>query len=150
MDFFDNGGNLVIAGDIDTARGFRKLFFAFGLELDEENHQVKDPFNYLGGSSTLVVSNVEKVHPYISKELKHGGKLLYRGTALKLANYVTNQLYGLVKGQETTYSYNYQLKETTRIGDDIVLVAAVQGLRNTRAVITGSLDFFSNEFLDNK
>lgn len=32
------------------------------------------------------------------------------------------------------------------MGSDIVLVASVQGLNNARAIVTGSLDLFSDEF----
>lgn len=34
VSYFDEGGNVVIIGDIDTERSFRKLFYAFGVELD--------------------------------------------------------------------------------------------------------------------
>ena len=34
VSYFDEGGNVVIIGDIDTDRSFRKLFYAFGIELD--------------------------------------------------------------------------------------------------------------------
>ena len=135
---------MIIAGDIDTSRGFRKLFFAFGIELDEENHQVKDGFSYLKESTTLITHNIEKVYPFVDSSLLNKGKLLYRGTGLKLADYVTNQLFALVKGESTTYSYSYTANEPVRVGEEIALVAAVQGLRNTRAVLTGSLDFLSD------
>lgn len=35
VSYFDEGGNVVIIGDIDTDRSFRKLFYAFGIELDQ-------------------------------------------------------------------------------------------------------------------
>lgn len=34
VSYFDEGGNVVIVGDIDTDKSFRKLFYAFGVELD--------------------------------------------------------------------------------------------------------------------
>lgn len=34
ISYFDEGGNLLIVGDIDTEKSFRKLFYAFGVELD--------------------------------------------------------------------------------------------------------------------
>lgn len=54
-----------------------------------------------------MTSNVQKVHPYSPVALQNGGKLLYRGIGLKLADYITNQLFALVRGEPTTYSYNY-------------------------------------------
>jgi hypothetical protein len=31
VSYFDDGGDLIIIGDIDTDRSFRKLFYAFGV-----------------------------------------------------------------------------------------------------------------------
>lgn len=33
--YFDEGGNVIIIGDIDTSRSFRKLFYSLGVDLDE-------------------------------------------------------------------------------------------------------------------
>ena len=32
--YFDEGGNVVIVGDVDTSVSFRKLFYSFGVNLD--------------------------------------------------------------------------------------------------------------------
>ena len=40
------------------------------------------------------------------------------------------------------------LKKTVKIGTGITLLAAVQGLNNARAILSGSLDFFSDEFFN--
>lgn len=48
----------MIAGDIDISRGYRKLFFAFGIEPDEENQQLRDAFSSLSDPKTIVTSNV--------------------------------------------------------------------------------------------
>lgn len=34
VSYFDEGGNVIILGDIDTSVSFRKLFFSFGINLD--------------------------------------------------------------------------------------------------------------------
>jgi len=31
VNYFDEGGNVIIIGDIDTSISFRKLFYAFGI-----------------------------------------------------------------------------------------------------------------------
>ena len=33
VSYFDQGGNMMIIGDVDTSFSFRKLFYAFGIEL---------------------------------------------------------------------------------------------------------------------
>ena len=35
ISYFDEGGNVVLIPDIDTSKSFRKLFYSFGIELDE-------------------------------------------------------------------------------------------------------------------
>ena len=34
ISYFDEGGNVIVVGDIDTSVSFRKLFFSFGINLD--------------------------------------------------------------------------------------------------------------------
>ena len=34
LNYFDEGGNLVIVGDVETSKAYRKLFRSFGVELD--------------------------------------------------------------------------------------------------------------------
>jgi len=31
VSYFDEGGNVIVVGDIDTEKSFRKLFYAFGV-----------------------------------------------------------------------------------------------------------------------
>ena len=35
INYFDEGGNVVILGDVDTSRSFKKLFYSFGVDLEE-------------------------------------------------------------------------------------------------------------------
>lgn len=75
-------------------------------------------------------------------------KVLYRGTGLKLTNYVNYQVFALLRGNEESF-INYYATESKQsistIGQSSVLIAAVQGRNNARFVVTGSLDMFSNE-----
>lgn len=34
VSYFDEGGNVVVIGDIDASFSYRKLFYSFGVELD--------------------------------------------------------------------------------------------------------------------
>ena len=67
---------------------------------------------------------------------------------MNLVNYENYQLYNLVKAEATTFTRNVESSTTTRAGTQISLVASVQGLNNARGLISGSLDFFSNEVFD--
>ena len=34
ISYFDEGGNIILIGDIDTSRSYRKLFYSLGVDLD--------------------------------------------------------------------------------------------------------------------
>ena len=46
VSYFDLGGNVIVIGDIDTSFSFRKLFYAFGVEMEDSNTRLKDHFSY--------------------------------------------------------------------------------------------------------
>jgi oligosaccharyltransferase complex subunit beta len=67
---------------------------------------------------------------------------------MSLTPYENNQVFAILRGSEYTYSLGYDESLETEIlntGSKIVLAAGMQGRNNARAVITGSLDMFSNE-----
>lgn len=66
---------------------------------------------------------------------------------MNLVNYENHQLYNLIKAEHTTFSKNYKTGQAIRAGTTITLAAGVQGLNNARALLVGSLHFFSNEVL---
>jgi len=136
---------VVVLTDIDASRAFRKLFYSFGLELDEMGSQLKDNFNNIGNSRTIVTSQLAQAHPFITGRLPHG-KIAFRGAGFKTVNFINHQLFPMAKGEPTTYSRFEAAKRTERVGSDITLVASVQGLNNARAIFSGGLDLFSDEF----
>jgi oligosaccharyltransferase complex subunit beta len=75
--------------------------------------------------------------------------LLYKGIGMNLVNYENYQLYNLIKAEPTTFSKNYKTGQAIRAGTAITLLAGVQGLNNARAILAGSLHFFSNDALSN-
>lgn len=86
MSYFDAGGNVVVIGDIDTSFSYRKLFYAFGIELEEANTRLKDHFNYHKDVTTVTTLNYDLIQPFFSNN--HGKKaLLYEGIGLNLVNY---------------------------------------------------------------
>lgn len=76
---------MIVIGDIDTAASYRKLFYAFGVELDEAGTQLKDHFSNHQSSSLISSANYESIAPFFS----HGSRkpLLYKGVGLNLVNY---------------------------------------------------------------
>ena len=143
VSYFDLGGNVIVIGDIDTSFSFRKLFYAFGIELEESNTRLKDHFSYHNSVNTVSTLNYDNIAPFFSQ---NQGKraLLYEGVGLNLVNYENYQLYNLIKAEPTTFSKNEETKMAVKAGRAITLTAGVQGLNNARAILSGSLYFFSN------
>lgn len=136
-----------MVGDVDTSFSYRKLFYAFGVEIDEAGTQLKDHFSNHKSSTLISTNNFEALAPFFSDN--HGKRpLLYRGIGLSLVNYENYQLYNLIKAEPTTFSKNYKTGQAIKAGSSITLVAGVQGLNNARALLLGSLHFFSNEVFD--
>lgn len=134
-------------GDIDTSFSFRKLFYAFGIELEDANTRLKDHFNYHKSVTTVTTLNYDLIQPFFSNN--QGKKaLLYEGIGLNLVNYENYQLYNLIRAEATTFSKNEKDKVAVKAGTGITLTAGVQGLNNARAIFSGSLYFFSNEALE--
>lgn len=105
ISYFDEGGNVIVVGDIDTTFSFRKLFYAFGIELEESGTRLKDHFSNSGKSSVVSTLNYETLAPFFSQN--QGKKpLLYEGVGLNMVNYENYQLYNLIKAEPTTFSKN--------------------------------------------
>lgn len=97
VSFFDSGRNIFVVADIDASRAYRKMFYSFGVELDEVGHQLKDNFNNINGQTTSITSTrVSQVAPFVNDVLPHG-KIAYRGLGLKLVNYINHQLFALAR-----------------------------------------------------
>lgn len=146
INYFDVGGNVIVIGDIDTSFSYRKLFYGFGVELEESGTRLKDHFSNHGSVTTVATLNYDQVSPFFNQG---AGKkpLLYEGIGLNLVNYDNYQLYNLIKAEPTTFSKNELTKVAVKAGTTISLTVGVQGLNNARAILSGSLFFFSNEAL---
>lgn len=147
LEFFDSGNNLLVAGDIDTSKYFRQFANQLGVEFDQFGSKVYDDVRRASNlDNSLFFSDNQIPQPAVAPELRDG--ILYRGIGLTLAPYENTQLYAFLRGTEYTYSLGYDESSETEIlntGSKVVLVAGLQGRNNARAVVTGSLDMFSNE-----
>jgi oligosaccharyltransferase complex subunit beta len=140
--FFDAGHDVLAVGDLDLARTHRRVFFGLGLEPTELGSQVVDFIRHQGDPRTARLASYHKGAPFLAKA--HSEALLYRGIAFRTTSYVNNQIYPLLRGRETLAVQREGRIEAA--GRGLVLLAAVQGTNNARALCGGSLDFFSDEF----
>ena len=132
--------------DIDTSISYRKLFNSFGLELDDQGTLLKDHFSNHEDSTIISTRNYDIIAPFFSSE-HHKQPLIYKGLGMSLVNYENYQLFNLVQAEHTTFSKNYNTGQAIKAGTTISLVTGVQGLNNARALLVGSLYFFSNQAL---
>lgn len=132
--------------DIDTSISYRKLFNSFGLELDDQGTLLKDHFSNHEDSTVISTKNYDIIAPFFSGE-HHKQPLIYKGLGMSLVNYENYQLFNLVQAEHTTFSKNYNTGQAIKAGTTISLVTGVQGLNNARALLVGSLYFFSNQAL---
>ena len=87
---------MIVIGDIDVSRSFRKLFYSLGVDLDEMGTQLKDNFNNHKVSTMIATSNYDAIEPFVPNDFNKK-PLLYRGIGMDLVNYENYQLHNLVK-----------------------------------------------------
>jgi len=153
IEFIDRGGNLLVATDSSIGDPIREIASECGVEFDEDGTYVIDHTNYdlsdNSGDHTLIVSDKISQTPILTGNTK--GKALFRGVGA-LVNPENPLLVSVLTGSGSSYSYSPE-KPVGKplpfvIGSETTLIAAFQARNNARAVFSGSLEFFSNQFFD--
>jgi len=153
VEFVDDGGNLLMAGNAATGDVLREIASECGFEVDEEGAAVIDHLNFDvkdAGQHTLIVaeaSNLIKAPKIVGEAAV--GPLLYRGGGL-LTDRDNPLVLDILTGSSTSYSHNPEEPITEyphATGKNTVLIAGLQARNNARVIFAGSLDFFSDEFL---
>ncbi|CAD5212315.1 unnamed protein product [Bursaphelenchus okinawaensis] len=152
--FVDGGGNVLVAGDSKIGSALKDFALEVGFEYGTEGTAVIDHFNYDarmddGTHTTLVVPKTQLT----DAELISGKKLnplLYKGIAL---TYNKENALRLPVLTGTLTSYNFNPKQNINefpeaIGQNAVLVGAIQARNNARVILTGSLALFSDAFIN--
>lgn len=150
-DFIDSGGNVLVTGSAQSGDVIRELASECGFELDEENANVIDHMNYdasdSGHHTTIVADPADLIDVPVIVGSKNVAPLLYQGSGL-IAEPENPLILRLLKASSSAYSYNAQtpVKEYPHaVGQNTLLIAALQARNNARVVFSGSLYFFSDE-----
>ena len=152
-DFIDNGkGNVLVAGSSAVGDVLRDFGQEIGLEMDEEGTSVIDHVNYdvkdQGDHTLLAVSPSNLIESEMIVGPRTDAPLLFRGVGM-ISDPQNPLVLEILTGSSTSYSYSPSSPITDyphAVGRSTLLIAGMQARNNARVVISGSIDFFSNEF----
>ncbi|KAI8897275.1 Dolichyl-diphosphooligosaccharide--protein glycosyltransferase subunit WBP1 [Globomyces pollinis-pini] len=137
LEFVNQGGNVLLASS-KPSEAIND--FAYEFSVDFHTTPVKDYFSNI--NDTIITSaNLLNSHHVVPKTVK--APILYRGVGHKLSG--KNALVQpLLVGGESTYS----IGSSALYGNKLGLVSYFQALNDARIVFVGSVDMFTNDFLN--
>ena len=152
-DFVDRGkGNVLVAASSAVGDILRDLGQEVGLEMDEQGTSVIDHVNFdikdQGDHTLLAVDSSNLIDSEMIVGKKTNEALLYRGVGM-ISDPQNPLVLEILTGSSTSYSYfpNNPITDYPHaVGKSTLLIAGMQARNNARVVISGSIDFFSNEF----
>jgi oligosaccharyltransferase complex subunit beta len=159
LDFIDEGHNVLIAGDSTVSDPVREIAEECGVDFDEEGSFVLDHFHSVGSNYDHTTVSIEANADTLlnipkiigSKKLSERRPILFKGIGQKI-NEASGLNIGILRGYDTSYSANpdeaISEDKVGGIGRDTVLISALQARNNARVVISGSLQFFSDRFVN--
>lgn len=158
LEFSNNGGNILFAADESISDTIRSLAENIGIEFDQKKSVVIDHFSYSDKldedmtHTTILASNVVDNAVVVGKYGNNKLPLLYNGIGHAIDD---NNILAMkvLRGNPSTYSANPSVvlqEYPSNAGEDTLLITAIQGRNNARILVAGSLDFFSNKFMESK
>uniref|UniRef100_A0A7S0YD16 Dolichyl-diphosphooligosaccharide--protein glycosyltransferase 48 kDa subunit n=2 Tax=Polytomella parva TaxID=51329 RepID=A0A7S0YD16_9CHLO len=145
--FVDAGNNVVLAASPSSSPLIRKLSSELGIELKDKETRVYDYFNTVNLDDNSEDPSRIYSSEFVKSNLILGNEplnpVLYSGTA---ATILSNSELAVValSAAPTAFSQKHDAIEV--VGRANALVAVVQMRNNARALVSGSLDLFSNAY----
>ncbi|CAG0916671.1 unnamed protein product [Notodromas monacha] len=155
--FVDDGGNILVATNAAGGDILREFATEVGVEMDEEGAAVIDHLHFDAkdeGYHTLVHAYPKDLiqAPVIVGKSKDDSPFLFRGKGL-LVDSENPLVLEILTASSSGYSYHpdREISEYPHaVGVNTVLIAGIQARNDARVIISGSLDFFSDEFFESK
>lgn len=156
--FIDEGGNVLVAASSDIGEAIRDLATECGFEFDESKTAVIDHINFDSlndeGKHTTISADPAAL---IKSELivgnsKNYNPILFRGVGM-ISDKDNSLTLDILRASTSAYSFNPDSKVEEyphAVGTSTVLIGGLQARNNARVVFTGSLDMFSDAFLQAK
>ncbi|VDK43659.1 unnamed protein product [Anisakis simplex] len=157
--FIDGGGNVLIAAGAQIGDALRDLATEIGFEFDDDKTVLIDHLNYDtllasqdDGEHTTIVAQPSQLMsaPAIVGSPSVHAPVLFKGVAL-VADKTNRLRLELLTASTSAYSFNPHNKieeYPAAIGRSAILVGALQARNNARVVLTGSLEMFSDAFIN--
>ncbi|KAI8821030.1 Dolichyl-diphosphooligosaccharide--protein glycosyltransferase subunit WBP1 [Fimicolochytrium jonesii] len=155
IDFVNKGGNVLLATSSSITEAVRDVAYEFSADFDDSGTAVIDHFNAVDEDPTLIAASSfpDKNIKAVSAAVRNGGPVLFRGVGHRLTG-KNPLMQPILIGAPTTYSYlkddDEPLEGGPLVGNGLVLVSGLQARNNARVVFAGSVDMFSDEFIDKK
>lgn len=161
LQFVEQGGNVLLAAGKKLTKVQREFALECGVEFEKKGNVVVDHVNPIDDDDDIF-NSVIAAKDFVASERVVGSlaskpkPVAFSGVGMSLEP--TNVLaFHVLMAPATAYSANPVKPITEKIvssdllfGNQIGLVTAVQSRNNARLVFAGSLDLFSNKYLDNK
>ena len=157
MNFVASGGNLILTASSGTRQPVRELASELGFTLEPTDYAVLDHVAYDtklddGKHVVIAVDQSVKYPAVVSTEAKN---ILFRGIGHSL-NDENPLVFTVLNGSPSSVSWNPTNKNTPSqkqkmvnlAGSDIGLVSASQTRNNSRILFSGSLELFSDKYVD--
>ncbi|KAK9822633.1 hypothetical protein WJX81_001489 [Elliptochloris bilobata] len=152
LEFVDSGRDLLLAVDSRASDEMRGLAMDCGVDLEPRNSAVLDHVDYargLSGGHRVVATNNTVAAKSVLGDFDGQARILFRGTGLTVSP--ESELAAVVLRAPDTAVSGSAVKPLAEgaalAGADVGLVAIVQARNDARVVVAGSLDMFSNRFL---
>ncbi|KAI8809344.1 Dolichyl-diphosphooligosaccharide--protein glycosyltransferase subunit WBP1 [Cladochytrium replicatum] len=147
IEFVNDGGNVLVAAASNVSDAIRDFALEFSADFDESGSAVFDEYNAGPLEGSIVSKNV------VSRTIvgETVGHVIFRGVGHRIT-YRNPLMTAVLTGSDTAYSADRAevLDGSPIVGQQLVLVSAIQARNNARVTFCGSLDLFSNDFINSK
>ncbi|CAI5746142.1 unnamed protein product [Peronospora destructor] len=161
LHFVEEGGNVLLSASKKISRIQRDFALDCGVEFEKKGNVVLDHVNPISDdgdiyNSVIAAKNFVASERVVGSLASKPKPVAYSGVGMSLEPNNVLAFHALM-APASAYSANPVKPITNKVvsrdllfGNQIGLVTAVQGRNNARLIFSGSLDLFSDKYLDNK
>ncbi|OLL24339.1 Dolichyl-diphosphooligosaccharide--protein glycosyltransferase subunit wbp1 [Neolecta irregularis DAH-3] len=151
LDHVKSGGNLLFAGSPSVPETLREISRELDIEFAQRDSLVVDHFSPDPKHPTF--NTFSSNQNILSEAVRSGNSVKYSGIGMSLGE--SSMLVPFLRASRTAYSYDTKeefsgVEDSWMAGTQMVLATGFQARNNARVGVTGSLEMFSNEYVNDK